>query len=102
MVFLVLLGNSWLFAGEKKPSKSCVFAGNEKNPSNSWFFAGNPRIPKKNQENLEKTKNPRIQDFHADVWPTTKSWILGFLEVFLVFLVLLGNSWVFAGNPKNT
>ena len=48
-----------------------------------------------------------------DVWPTTKSWILGFLEVFLVFLVLLGNSWFFAGkklvnlvffagNPKKT
>ena len=35
-----------------------------------------------------------------DVWPTTKSWILGFLEVFLVFLVLLGNSWFFAGNQK--
>ena len=37
-----------------------------------------------------------------DVWPTTKSWILGFLEVFLVFLVLLGNSLFFAGNQKKT
>ena len=36
-----------------------------------------------------------------DVWPTTKSWILGFLEVFLVFLVLLGNSWFFAGGKKH-
>ena len=35
-----------------------------------------------------------------DVWPATKSWILGFLEVFLVFLVLLGNSWFFAGEKQ--
>ena len=36
-----------------------------------------------------------------DVWPTTKSWILGFLEVFLAFLVLLGNSWFFLERKKN-
>ena len=81
---MVLLGNSWI--SSKKPRITRVFFG----------------FPAKNQENLEKTKNPRIQDFQVDVWSTTKSWILGFLEVLLVFLVLLGNSWVSSKKPRIT
>ena len=30
------------------------------------------------------------------------SWILGFLEVFLVFLILLGNSWISSKKPRIT
>ena len=30
------------------------------------------------------------------------SWILGFLEVFLVFLILLGNSWISGKKPRIT
>ena len=96
MVFLVLLGNSWI--SSKKPRITELF----------WIPSKKPRItrvfgfPAKNQENLEKTKNPRIQDFQVDVWSTTKSWILGFLEVFLVFLVLLGNSWISSKKPRIT
>ena len=29
-------------------------------------------------------------------------WILGFLEVFLVFLILLGNSWISSKKPRIT
>ena len=84
MVFLVLLGNSRI--SSKKPRITRVFLD----------------FQQKNQENLEKTKNPRTQDFQVDVWSTTKSWILGFLEVFLVFLVLLGNSWVSSKKTRIT
>ena len=62
----------------------------------------NSQVNKENQENLEKTKNPRFcrgPDIYVKI---LDSWILGFLEVFLVFLVLLGNSWISSKKPRIT
>ena len=95
--FLGFPGFTWEFLDfqQKKQELLSFFGFPAKNQELLWFLDFR-------QKTKKTSRKPRIQDFQVYVLSTTKSWILGFLEVFLVFLVLRGNSWISSKKPRIT